>query len=229
MDARSFLAPGGWADFLSPGSIKVRENLAGRDQRPLTRYSWSRRASLKEINGADLETRKGITTAITLSQVPLGPASRDVMAPCTTHWGPGPLTQPGPRRGQPSALSGDGESITQTLKVIKSASAATLSVIIPSVEQHSGFSPLASHILLFLFQPLVQDSSPSRDFLTSETVNLHSRSLSSLDKLSSSVEVFLAPQLTACLPGPDSGLHSPKTLRLGRAPITLAPQYTVVK
>uniref|UniRef100_A0A8C6PGB8 non-specific serine/threonine protein kinase n=1 Tax=Nothobranchius furzeri TaxID=105023 RepID=A0A8C6PGB8_NOTFU len=72
------------------------------------------------------------------------------------------------RRARHHPLSGDGEkrNSRQGNKVIKSASATALSVIIPSVEQHGGFSPLASPMSprSFSSNPSSRDSSPSRDF-----------------------------------------------------------------
>ncbi|XP_049332096.1 microtubule-associated serine/threonine-protein kinase 1 isoform X2 [Astyanax mexicanus] len=72
------------------------------------------------------------------------------------------------RRARHHQLSADGEKRTQTrtgTKVIKSASATALSVIIPAVEQH-GTSPLASPMSprSISSNPSSRDSSPSRDY-----------------------------------------------------------------
>lgn len=103
------------------------------------------------------------------------------------------------RRARHQHLSGDGEKRNSRPgnKVIKSASATALSVIIPSgerrtgrpvgnvslwcvnislllppVEQHGGFSPLASPMSPHSFSsnPSSRDSSPSRDFCPAVSV-----------------------------------------------------------
>uniref|UniRef100_A0A7N6BLQ3 non-specific serine/threonine protein kinase n=1 Tax=Anabas testudineus TaxID=64144 RepID=A0A7N6BLQ3_ANATE len=78
------------------------------------------------------------------------------------------------RRARHQHLSGDGEKRNSRPgnKVIKSASATALSVIIPSVEQHGGFSPLASPMSPHSFSsnPSSRDSSPSRDFFPAVSV-----------------------------------------------------------
>ncbi|XP_067227004.1 microtubule-associated serine/threonine-protein kinase 1 [Chanodichthys erythropterus] len=78
------------------------------------------------------------------------------------------------RRAQHHQISTDSEKRTATrsgTKVIKSASATALSVIIPAVEQH-GTSPLASPMSprSISSNPSSRDSSPSRDY--SPTVNI---------------------------------------------------------
>ncbi|XP_072531244.1 microtubule-associated serine/threonine-protein kinase 1 isoform X2 [Salminus brasiliensis] len=78
------------------------------------------------------------------------------------------------RRARHHQLSADGEKRTQTrtgTKVIKSASATALSVIIPAVEQH-GTSPLASPMSprSISSNPSSRDSSPSRDYSPSVSV-----------------------------------------------------------
>ncbi|KAL7826625.1 hypothetical protein AOLI_G00318340 [Acnodon oligacanthus] len=78
------------------------------------------------------------------------------------------------RRARHHQLSADGEKRTQTrtgTKVIKSASATALSVIIPAVEQH-GTSPLASPMSprSVSSNPSSRDSSPSRDYSPSVSV-----------------------------------------------------------
>ncbi|XP_046699965.1 microtubule-associated serine/threonine-protein kinase 1 isoform X4 [Silurus meridionalis] len=72
------------------------------------------------------------------------------------------------RRARHQHLSSEGEKQTPTrsgTKVIKSASASALSVIIPAVEQH-GTSPLASPMSprSISSNPSSRDSSPSRDY-----------------------------------------------------------------
>ncbi|RVE76439.1 hypothetical protein OJAV_G00008030 [Oryzias javanicus] len=115
------------------------------------------RASPKEINGA-------------------GPASasRDVMTPLYDSLGPRAANDLVLRRARHQHLSSDGEKRNSRSgnKVIKSASATTLSVIIPSVEQHGGFSPLASPMSprSFTSNPSSRDSSPSRDFFPAVSV-----------------------------------------------------------
>ncbi|KAG7459508.1 hypothetical protein MATL_G00211390 [Megalops atlanticus] len=71
------------------------------------------------------------------------------------------------RRARHQQLSGEGEKLGSRAgtKVIKSASATALSVIIPAVEQH-GSSPLASPMSprSLSSNPSSRDSSPSRDY-----------------------------------------------------------------
>lgn len=128
-----------------------------------------------------------------------GPAAtgRDVVAPLYDPLGPRAANDLVLRRARHQHLSGDGEKHNSRpgSKVIKSASATALSVIIPSgemperkqrlflesvygliseclticlypVEQHGGFSPLASPMSPHSFSsnPSSRDSSPSRDF-----------------------------------------------------------------
>ncbi|XP_056312499.1 microtubule-associated serine/threonine-protein kinase 1 [Danio aesculapii] len=77
------------------------------------------------------------------------------------------------RRARHQQLSSDGEKRTSRPgnKVIKSASATALSVIIPGVEQH-GNSPLASPMSprSLSSNPSSRDSSPSRDYCPTVTV-----------------------------------------------------------
>uniref|UniRef100_A0A3Q2Y8W9 Microtubule associated serine/threonine kinase 1 n=1 Tax=Hippocampus comes TaxID=109280 RepID=A0A3Q2Y8W9_HIPCM len=108
----------------------------------------------------------------------LGPApatvGRDVMMPLYDPLGARATNDLVLRRARHPHLSGDGEKRNSRAgnKVIKSASATALSVIIPSVEQHGGFSPLASPMSPHSFSsnPSSRDSSPSRDFFP--TVNV---------------------------------------------------------
>uniref|UniRef100_A0A8C7ZTG3 non-specific serine/threonine protein kinase n=1 Tax=Oryzias sinensis TaxID=183150 RepID=A0A8C7ZTG3_9TELE len=115
------------------------------------------RATPKEINGAGLSA-----------------ASRDVMTPLYDSLGARAANDLVLRRARHQHLSGDGEKRNPRSgnKVIKSASATTLSVIIPSVEQHGGFSPLASPMSphSFTSNPSSRDSSPSRDFFPAVSV-----------------------------------------------------------
>uniref|UniRef100_A0A3P8UAQ4 non-specific serine/threonine protein kinase n=1 Tax=Amphiprion percula TaxID=161767 RepID=A0A3P8UAQ4_AMPPE len=116
----------------------------------------------------------GVTTAIsTLSPGPAA-AGRDVMTPLYDPLGPRATNDLVLRRARHQHLSGDGEKRNSRTgnKVIKSASATALSVIIPSVEQHGGFSPLASPMSPHSFSsnPSSRDSSPSRDFCPAVSV-----------------------------------------------------------
>uniref|UniRef100_A0A1A8DM78 non-specific serine/threonine protein kinase n=1 Tax=Nothobranchius kadleci TaxID=1051664 RepID=A0A1A8DM78_NOTKA len=122
----------------------------------------------KEIKGADKPCRPGETPGIaTLSPGPAA-AGQDVITPLYDPLGPRATGDLVLRRARHHPLSGDGEkrNSRQGNKVIKSASATALSVIIPSVEQHGGFSPLASPMSprSFSSNPSSRDSSPSRDF-----------------------------------------------------------------
>ncbi|GAA6078100.1 microtubule-associated serine/threonine-protein kinase 1 isoform X1, partial [Tachysurus ichikawai] len=78
------------------------------------------------------------------------------------------------RRARHQQLSADGEKHTplhSSTKVIKSASASALSVMIPAVEQH-GTSPLASPMSprSISSNPSSRDSSPSRDYSPSVSI-----------------------------------------------------------
>ncbi|XP_061572628.1 microtubule-associated serine/threonine-protein kinase 1 isoform X1 [Cololabis saira] len=135
------------------------------------------RASLREVNGADKSPKPGDTPSISSATVSPGPAAaagRDVMTPLYDPLGARATNDLVLRRARHHHLSGDGEKRTsrQGNKVIKSASATTLSVIIPSVEQHGGFSPLASPMSPHSFSsnPSSRDSSPSRDFFPAVSV-----------------------------------------------------------
>ncbi|XP_065151383.2 microtubule-associated serine/threonine-protein kinase 1 isoform X2 [Paramisgurnus dabryanus] len=78
------------------------------------------------------------------------------------------------RRARHQQLSVDGEKHTSrpSNKVIKSASATALSVMIPGVEQQLGSSPLASPMSprSLSSNPSSRDSSPSRDYCPTVTV-----------------------------------------------------------
>ncbi|XP_042248724.1 microtubule-associated serine/threonine-protein kinase 1-like isoform X1 [Thunnus albacares] len=104
------------------------------------------------------------------------PASATVLGLPDTQGPRGATTDLVLRRVRHQQLSADGEkrSSRPGTKVIKSASATALSVIIPAVEQH-GASPLASPMSprSLSSNPSSRDSSPSRDY--SPMVNvLHS-------------------------------------------------------
>uniref|UniRef100_A0A4W6FXP3 non-specific serine/threonine protein kinase n=1 Tax=Lates calcarifer TaxID=8187 RepID=A0A4W6FXP3_LATCA len=148
--------------FASP--LEGPRNLAGRDRRPLTKPPGPPRPG---------ET-PGITTAITTLSPGPAAASRDVMTPLYDPLGPRATNDLVLRRARHPHLSGDGEKRNSRPgnKVIKSASATALSVIIPSVEQHGGFSPLASPMSPHSFSsnPSSRDSSPSRDFCPAVSV-----------------------------------------------------------
>ncbi|XP_029289835.1 microtubule-associated serine/threonine-protein kinase 1 [Cottoperca gobio] len=173
MDTHRFASPlDGEPDFLSrQAPIKVRGTSLDGTSVPSPTL-LEQRNSLKEINGADKSPRHGetpgVTTAIaTLSSGPAA-ASHDVITPLYDPLGPRATNDLVLRRARHQHLSGEGEKRNSRAgnKVIKSASATALSVIIPSVEQHGGFSPLASPMSPHSFSsnPSSRDSSPSRDF-----------------------------------------------------------------
>lgn len=147
----------------------------------------------------------GITTAITTLSPGPAATGRDVMTPLYDPLGPRATNDLVLRRARHQHLSGEGEKRNSRAgnKVIKSASATALSVIIPSgkkgkerdnetfnnttdtsylfllftvslllVEQHGGFSPLASPMSPHSFSsnPSSRDSSPSRDFFPAVSV-----------------------------------------------------------
>ncbi|CAF92582.1 unnamed protein product, partial [Tetraodon nigroviridis] len=152
MDTHRFALPtDGEPEFLSRQvPIKVRGTSLDGTSIPSPNL-LEQKNSLKDINGA-------------------GPAAagRDVVAPLYDPLGPRATNDLVLRRARHQHLSGDGEKHNSRPgnKVIKSASATALSVIIPSVEQHGGFSPLASPMSPHSFSsnPSSRDSSPSRDF-----------------------------------------------------------------
>ncbi|XP_019940004.1 microtubule-associated serine/threonine-protein kinase 1-like isoform X2 [Paralichthys olivaceus] len=179
IDTHRFASPlEGEPDFLSrQAPFKVRGTSLDGTSVPSPTL-LEQRSSLKEINGADKPPRPGetpgIITAInTLSPGPAA-ASRDVMTPLYDPLGPRATNDLVLRRARHQHLSGDGDkrSSRPGNKVIKSASATALSVIIPSVEQHGGFSPLASPMSPHSFSsnPSSRDSSPSRDFCPAVSV-----------------------------------------------------------
>ncbi|XP_070768204.1 microtubule-associated serine/threonine-protein kinase 1-like [Enoplosus armatus] len=173
MDTHRFASPlDGEPDFLSRQvPIKVRGTSLDGTSVPSPSL-LEQRNSLKEINGADKSPRHGETPGVTTAITTLSPgpaaAGRDVMTPLYDPLGPRATNDLVLRRARHQHLSGDGEKRNSRPgnKVIKSASATALSVIIPSVEQHGGFSPLASPMSPHSFSsnPSSRDSSPSRDF-----------------------------------------------------------------
>uniref|UniRef100_A0A674N4L7 non-specific serine/threonine protein kinase n=1 Tax=Takifugu rubripes TaxID=31033 RepID=A0A674N4L7_TAKRU len=122
-------------------------------------------------NCTDKSPRHGETAGVSaaIAMLSPGPAAtgRDVVTPLYDPLGSRATNDLVLRRARHQHLSGDGEKHNSRAgtKVIKSASATALSVIIPS-EQHGGFSPLASPMSPHSFSsnPSSRDSSPSRDF-----------------------------------------------------------------
>ncbi|XP_045902389.1 microtubule-associated serine/threonine-protein kinase 1-like isoform X4 [Micropterus dolomieu] len=179
MDTHRFASPlDGEPDFLSRQvPIKVRGTSLDGTSVP-SPCLLEQRNSLKEINGADKSPRYGETPEVTTAVQTLSPgpaaAGRDVMTPLYDPLGARATNDLVLRRARHQHLSGDGEKRNSRHgnKVIKSASATALSVIIPSVEQHGGFSPLASPMSPHSFSsnPSSRDSSPSRDFCPAVSV-----------------------------------------------------------
>ncbi|XP_028298849.1 microtubule-associated serine/threonine-protein kinase 1 isoform X2 [Gouania willdenowi] len=178
MDTHRFASPlEGETEFLTrQNPMKVRgTSLDGTTVPSLCLLE--QRSSLKEINGADKALRPseapGITTANTLSSS-VAAAGRDVMTPLYDPLGPRATNDLVLRRARHQHLSADAEKRNSRPgnKVIKSASATALSVIIPSVDQHGGFSPLASPMSPHSFSsnPSSRDSSPSRDFFPAVSI-----------------------------------------------------------
>ncbi|KAG9262607.1 microtubule-associated serine/threonine-protein kinase 1-like isoform X1 [Astyanax mexicanus] len=106
------------------------------------------------------------TAAAAASAASAAPVSRDTVAVGDSH-SQRATNDLVLRRARHQQLSGDGEKRTSRPgnKVIKSASATALSVIIPAVEQHAS-SPLASPMSprSVSSNPSSRDSSPSRDY-----------------------------------------------------------------
>ncbi|XP_034395612.1 microtubule-associated serine/threonine-protein kinase 1-like [Cyclopterus lumpus] len=173
MDTHRYASPlDGEPDFLSrQAPLKVRGTSLDGTSVP-SPILLEQRSGLKELNGADKSPRHGETPGVTAAIAALtpGPAvpGRDVMTPLYDPLGARATNDLVLRRARHQQLSGDSEKRTSRAgnKVIKSASATALSVIIPSVEQHGGFSPLASPMSPHSFSsnPSSRDSSPSRDF-----------------------------------------------------------------
>uniref|UniRef100_A0A8C4ES31 non-specific serine/threonine protein kinase n=1 Tax=Dicentrarchus labrax TaxID=13489 RepID=A0A8C4ES31_DICLA len=115
----------------------------------------------------------GVATAITTLSPGPAATGRDMMTPLYDPLGPRATNDLVLRRARHQQLS-DGEKRNSRPgnKVTKSASATALSVIIPSVEQHGGFSPLASPMSPHSISsnPSSRDSSPSRDFCPAVSV-----------------------------------------------------------
>ncbi|XP_035516915.1 microtubule-associated serine/threonine-protein kinase 1 [Morone saxatilis] len=178
MDTHRFASPlDGEPDFLSRQvPIKVRGTSLDGTSVPSPSL-LEQRNSLKEINGADKSPRHGETPGVATAITTLspGPAAtgRDMMTPLYDPLGPRATNDLVLRRARHQQLS-DGEKRNSRPgnKVIKSASATALSVIIPSVEQHGGFSPLASPMSPHSISsnPSSRDSSPSRDFCPAVSV-----------------------------------------------------------
>nr|XP_043884212.1 microtubule-associated serine/threonine-protein kinase 1-like isoform X2 [Solea senegalensis] len=179
MDTHRFASPlEGESDFLSrQAPIKVRGTSLDGTSVP-TPGLLEQKASLKEINGADKPPRPGetpgISTAVPTSSSGPVVTGRDVMTPLYDPLGPRATNDLVLRRARHQQMSGEGEKRNSRggNKVIKSASATALSVIIPSVEQHGGFSPLASPMSPHSFSsnPSSRDSSPNRDFCPAVSV-----------------------------------------------------------
>ncbi|XP_029707080.1 microtubule-associated serine/threonine-protein kinase 1 isoform X2 [Takifugu rubripes] len=173
MDTHRFASPAdGEPDFLSRQvPIKVRGTSLDGTSIPSPNL-LEQKNSLRDINGADKSPRHGETAGVSaaIAMLSPGPAAtgRDVVTPLYDPLGSRATNDLVLRRARHQHLSGDGEKHNSRAgtKVIKSASATALSVIIPSVEQHGGFSPLASPMSPHSFSsnPSSRDSSPSRDF-----------------------------------------------------------------
>uniref|UniRef100_A0A8C4EPB9 non-specific serine/threonine protein kinase n=1 Tax=Dicentrarchus labrax TaxID=13489 RepID=A0A8C4EPB9_DICLA len=144
--------------------VTKRESLGSFSMRD---KSW--RTGSPEIHG---ET-PGVATAITTLSPGPAATGRDMMTPLYDPLGPRATNDLVLRRARHQQLS-DGEKRNSRPgnKVTKSASATALSVIIPSVEQHGGFSPLASPMSPHSISsnPSSRDSSPSRDFCPAVSV-----------------------------------------------------------
>ncbi|XP_034059389.1 microtubule-associated serine/threonine-protein kinase 1-like isoform X1 [Gymnodraco acuticeps] len=179
MDTHRFASPlDTEPDFLSrQAPIRVRGTSLDGTSVPSPSL-LEQRNSLKEINGADKSPRHGetpgVSTAIAILSSGPAAADRDVMTPLCDPLGARATNDLVLRRARHQQLSGEGDKCNSRAgnKVIKSASATALSVIIPSVEQHGGFSPLASPMSPHSFSsnPSSRDSSPSRDFCPAVSV-----------------------------------------------------------
>uniref|UniRef100_A0A7N6BG62 non-specific serine/threonine protein kinase n=1 Tax=Anabas testudineus TaxID=64144 RepID=A0A7N6BG62_ANATE len=175
MDTHRFASPlEGEPDSLSR-QVPIRVRGTSLDSTSVPSPSLQeQRTSLKELNSPKPGETPTVTTTITTLSPGLAAASRDVMTPLYDPLGPRATNDLVIRRARHQHLSGDGEKRNSRPgnKVIKSASATALSVIIPSVEQHGGFSPLASPMSPHSFSsnPSSRDSSPSRDFFPAVSV-----------------------------------------------------------
>ncbi|XP_054634282.1 microtubule-associated serine/threonine-protein kinase 1 isoform X3 [Dunckerocampus dactyliophorus] len=177
MDTHRFASPiEGEPDYPSrQATFKVRGTSLDGAGAPSANLGEPRN-SPKEIDGADKSPKQGETPGVvTINMLSPAPAvARDVMTPLYDPLGPRATNDLVFRKARHSHLSGDGEKRNSRPgnKVIKSASATALSVIIPSVDQHGGFSPLASPMSPHSFSsnPSSRDSSPSRDFFPTVSV-----------------------------------------------------------
>ncbi|XP_062872467.1 microtubule-associated serine/threonine-protein kinase 1 isoform X2 [Trichomycterus rosablanca] len=146
---------------------------------PLESDTESRtRQTAVKTRGKSLESTTMPASSDPCTVVPAAQGTDKLLKPADAGVTPAPFGPRAPsdvvlRRARHQQLSTDGEKQTPTqsgTKVIKSASASALSVIIPAVEQH-GTSPLASPMSprSISSNPSSRDSSPSRDY--SPTVN----------------------------------------------------------
>uniref|UniRef100_A0A8C5HBN4 non-specific serine/threonine protein kinase n=1 Tax=Gouania willdenowi TaxID=441366 RepID=A0A8C5HBN4_GOUWI len=170
-------------EHLSQLEQKVATSVSRREQKSQREEKVTKRESLGSFSMREKSWRTdkalrpseapGITTANTLSSS-VAAAGRDVMTPLYDPLGPRATNDLVLRRARHQHLSADAEKRNSRPgnKVIKSASATALSVIIPSVDQHGGFSPLASPMSPHSFSsnPSSRDSSPSRDFFPAVSI-----------------------------------------------------------
>ncbi|KAJ0050609.1 hypothetical protein NL108_005011 [Boleophthalmus pectinirostris] len=179
MDTHRFASPleGESESVTRPNPIRVRGTSLDGSCVPSPSI-LEQRNNMKEINGADKTCKQGEPPATTTSVSTLSPGlsapDRDVITPLYDPLGPRVTNDLVLRRARQKPLPADGEKRNSRTgnKVIKSASATALSVIIPSVDQHGGFSPLASPMSPHSFSsnPSSRDSSPSRDFFPAVSV-----------------------------------------------------------
>ncbi|XP_072514006.1 microtubule-associated serine/threonine-protein kinase 1 isoform X2 [Salminus brasiliensis] len=126
----------------------------------------------KPARSSEASAPQAIPSAVAAAAASSVPISRDTVAAGDSH-SQRATNDLVLRRARHQQLSGDGEKQASRPgnKVIKSASATALSVIIPAVEQHAS-SPLASPMSprSVSSNPSSRDSSPSRDY--SPAVNI---------------------------------------------------------
>ncbi|KAK7929983.1 hypothetical protein WMY93_006378 [Mugilogobius chulae] len=178
MDTHRFASPleGESESVTRPNPIRVRGT--SLDGSCVPSPSILEQRSMKEFNGTDKTYKQGEIPAATTSISTLSPGfsapDRDVITPLYDPLGPRVTNDLVLRRARQKPLPLDGEKRNSRTgnKVIKSASATALSVIIPSVDQHGGFSPLASPMSPHSFSsnPSSRDSSPNRDFFPAVSV-----------------------------------------------------------
>uniref|UniRef100_A0A8C1MV23 non-specific serine/threonine protein kinase n=1 Tax=Cyprinus carpio TaxID=7962 RepID=A0A8C1MV23_CYPCA len=159
MDTHRFAAPQEGDGELSEkqGAVKAPGSLVEGATAPSSPIANEQRNAGKEVMSASkwaaTETRDVVAMGDTVGQR----ATKDLVL----------------RQARHQQLSSDGDKRTSRPgnKVIKSASATALSVIIPGVEQH-GSSPLASPMSprSLSSNPSSRDSSPSRDYCPTVTV-----------------------------------------------------------